>query len=181
MTPQDDSAPKGRTKRFGWMQVMLFASLALNLAVAGLVIGSVLTHGHPNGRRPPRMVEVAGPYTHALSRADRREIIYALRSEYREGRPSREQIRDEFNAVIAALRAVPYDPGRVAAIVERQMAVGMDRQELGQRLLLERLAAMNDAERAGFADRLAEALEHRSEWGRHSDDSDDNDESHDND
>ncbi|MBA83960.1 periplasmic heavy metal sensor [Thalassobius sp. S69A] len=145
-----------------WLKVVLFTSLALNLAVAGLVIGAAVKYGPRDGgrdgRHPPRLERIVGPYTHALSHADKRAIGARLRAEYRDNRPSREQIRAEFSTVLQALRARPYDAQQVEAILMRQMQAGAERQELGQRLLIERLSAMSDAERAAYADRLEDGL-----------------------
>lgn len=156
-TPEPKNTPK--TGMRPWLKAVLFASLALNLAVAGLVIGAVLRFGPFDGPRPPRLDMVVGPYTHALSHEDKRAIGKALREEYRESRPSRDQIRAEFTTVLQALRATPYDGAKVEAILMGQMQAGVERQELGQRMLIQRLASMTDAERAAFADRLQEGLE----------------------
>ncbi|MDF1801946.1 periplasmic heavy metal sensor [Thalassovita sp.] len=143
-----------------WLKVVLFASLAMNLAVAGVVVGAAVKYGPRDGHRPPRLDRVVGPYTQALSRQDRRAIGVRMREEYSRNRPSRTEIRAEFATVLRALRAQPYDPAQVEAILTRQLQVGSERQELGQRLLIERLTNMSDSERAVFADRLEEGLEH---------------------
>lgn len=160
-TPAPNSGPKGaqKTGLRPWLKAVLFVSLALNLAVAGLVIGAVLRFGSFDGPRPPRLDMVVGPYTHALSHEDKRAIGRALREEYRGSRPSQEQIRADFATVLQALRSTPYDGAKVETILKGQMKAGTERQELGQRLLLERLSRMTDAERAAFADRLQEGLE----------------------
>lgn len=160
--------PKTKTGMRPWLKAVLFASLALNLAVAGLVIGAVLRFGPFDGPRPPRLDMVVGPYTHALSMRDKRAIGMALREEYRAARPSRAQMRAEFSRMLEALRSSPYDGARVAAILERQVQAGMERQALGQRLLLERLETMTLQDRAAFADRLEEGLKRRDHDGKRS-------------
>lgn len=143
-----------------WLKVVLFVSLAMNLAVAGVVVGAAVKYGPREGHRPPRLDRVVGPYTQALSRQDRRAISARMREEYSRNRPSRAEVRAEFVTVLLALRAQPYDPAQVEAILTRQLLAGSERQELGQRLLIERLATMSDRDRALFADRLEEGLEH---------------------
>lgn len=150
--------PKPKTGMRPWLKAVLFASLAVNLAVAGLVIGAALRFGSFDARHPPKLDMVVGPYTHALSDRDKRAIGKALREEYRAAHPSRAQIRAEFISVLQALRSTPYDGAKVEAILTRQMQAGIERQELGQNMLIERLANMTDAERAAFADRLEEGL-----------------------
>jgi uncharacterized membrane protein len=160
MTVSTKNPKKTGTGMRPWLKVVLFASLALNLAIAGAVIGAAVKYGPRDGHRPPR-VDMMGPYTHALSHKDRREIGAQLRREYRSERPSREEMRAQFAQVLAALRAQPFDPGALEQLFQRQLAVGMERQEIGQRLLLRHLAGMTDAERAEFAARLEDGLKNR--------------------
>ncbi|WP_319826372.1 periplasmic heavy metal sensor [Thalassovita sp.] len=143
-----------------WLKVVLFVSLALNVAVAGIVIGVAVKFGPPpDGHRPPRQDMIVGPYTHALSREDKIRIGKQLRKDYRDqAGPSRAARAAEFQEVLGALRATPYDGTKVEAILMRQLRAGAERQELGQRLLLDRLSRMTDAERATYADRLEEGL-----------------------
>jgi uncharacterized membrane protein len=158
--PNDPEMPKTPppAPMRGWIKVLLVTSLAVNLAVAGLAIGAVLRHGDMMGHRADRASQFGGLYTSALSREDRRAIWQQMRGPKGEGRPSRDDIRADFAAVVQALRADPYDPGLVRDIVGRQFEAGLARQQAGQALLLERIEAMSPAERAAFADRLAERL-----------------------
>lgn len=153
----DTVDPKPRTRRS--VMVLLFVSLALNLLVAGLVVGAVVGHRLDRENHPPRLDRAGGPMTAALSFADRRAIGKALRQASRESRPSRAEIRAEYRVVITALTKVPYDPEAVRAAVDRQMKALNARAELGKDLLLTRLEQMSDAERAAFAKRLEDVLE----------------------
>ena len=159
--PIDPESPKlpARAPMRRWIKALLFVSLALNLAVAGLAVGAVLRHGSMQEQRPLRVDQMGGPYTSALSREDRRAIWRELRRMQGEGRPDRAQIRDDSATVVQALRADPFDPAQVRAIMDRQFAAGIARQETGQSLLLARIETMTQAERAAFVDRLAERLD----------------------
>jgi Spy/CpxP family protein refolding chaperone len=161
--PHDPASetPVRRAPLRGWVKGVLFVSLALNLAVAGLALGAVLRHGDMTDRPRARVDQIGGLYTAALSRDDRRSIWREMRAMQGEGRPDRGQIRAEFDAVVDALRADPYDPSQVRLIVERQFQAGIARQQLGQSLLLARIDTMTPSERMQFADRLAERLEKR--------------------
>lgn len=141
------------------LRILLFVSLALNLLVAGLVIGAVAHQAGGSRSHPPRVERPGGPMVAALTRADRIAIGKALREADRAGRPSRDELRAEYDAVIAALTTVPYEPETVRAAVERQTQGFSRRADLGRDLLLERLAEMSDEERAAFAMRLREVLE----------------------
>lgn len=162
-SPTGTGGPTGAPRR-GWIKVVLFVSLALNLAVAGLAIGAGLRHDDMRDRSSVRGDQFGGPYTGALSREDRRAIWREMRAMHAEGRPTRADIRADFDAVVLALRAEPFDPSAVQVIVERQFQAGLERQQIGQELLLQRIARMEPAARAAFADRLEERLERRDSW-----------------
>lgn len=154
--------PPARPPMRPWQRVLLVASLALNLAILGAAIGFFAMNRGPDGRHgPPRVDRMGGPLTHALSHEDRRAIGRAIWKEYREGRPSRADQRAQYDAVIAALRAEPYAADVVERNLEDQLSLATERQRVGQRILLERLAAMSAEERTAFADRLQEGLDRR--------------------
>lgn len=162
MTQTLEKPAKGSGGMRPWLKAVLFVSLALNIAVAGIVVGAALKFGPRDGHRPPRQDMIVGPYTHALSREDKIRIGKQLRKEYRDQEgTSRAARAAEFQEVLGALRATPYDAARVEAILMRQLRAGADRQELGQRLLLDHLSRMTDTERAAYADRLEEGLKHQ--------------------
>lgn len=144
-------------RRPGWLRWLLLVSLALNLLVAGVVVGHLFGDG-PD-RRVPRADQMGGPLTFALSKEDRREIGKSLRREYREGRPSRSQIAADYRSVIDTLRADPFDRARLEEVFARQLTSATSRIAIGQRLLLERIEGMDTADRRAFADRLEEGLE----------------------
>ncbi|OWU82891.1 hypothetical protein ATO6_21555 [Oceanicola sp. 22II-s10i] len=159
MTPAPDAKP---TRLRPWLKVLFAASLALNLLIVGVAGGLALFHG-PDGdhRKPPRVDRYGGPLTGALTREDKRAIWQELRAAYREGRPSRDEMRAEFATVVQALRADPYDPTVVEDSLNRQYQMAVERQRLGQDLLMKRLREMSPDERRAFADRLEEGMNRR--------------------
>jgi uncharacterized membrane protein len=147
---------EGRAERAGaprWMKGLLAVSLALNLAVVGLVAGVVLRDG-PDGRS--RMVRDLGfgPFTEALAPEDRAALRRAFVSEGGDLRAERDRIREETAGVVAALRADPFDADRFARLLAAQAERRQARLDLGQRLLVAQIAAMAPAARAALADRL---------------------------
>lgn len=153
--------PKEQTARTRpWVRIALFASLALNLLVVGLVAGAVLSEGRRDGgpdRRPALADLGFGPYVEALRPRDRMALARGLRRESGAFRDNRAEVRAQFQEILAALRADPYDPAALEALVTAQQSKLAERQALGRGLLLERLEAMEPAARAAYADRL-EAL-----------------------
>lgn len=157
-TPAPSQTPPARTGR--WVKVALVASLAVNLAVAGIVGGAVLRHGQGGGDRADFPRDPAfGGYARALSREDRRAILTEMRSV----RPDRAALRDDriktYGMVIAALTAEPFDPAAVKTLLVAQLEMSTQAQALGQDLLLSRITQMSRSQRAAFAARLQQALD----------------------
>ena len=143
------------------LRVVLFLSLAMNLAIVGLVAGFLLTGGP--GKAPPRNPrDAVAPYTQALTRDDRKAIGREWFREMRKEGPReavRERARAEYREALAVLRAEPFDAGAFAEELDRQNARAAARQQRGQEILVSYVAAMSPEGRAAFADRVAEALE----------------------
>lgn len=144
--PDGPAAPR-------WMRILLVVSLALNLLVAGLLVGAALGEGGPG--RGPRPAELAlGPLARALDEGDRRAILQDLH-----GHPGLQGLgRDRRNAglreIAAALRADPFEPDRAKAALAAQAEEIAHAQSAVQDALIARLAAMSPEARRAFADRL---------------------------
>ncbi len=145
---QSPAAPRG-------VKIALAVSVALNLAVAGLAVGAWLGDGPHKGM--PRDMSF-GPFSEALDDADRRAIRRALLERVGEFREQREAARTEFEALLASLRADPFDPAALKAALAALEARNAERLELGRTLIETRLIEMSPEERAAFADRLEKGL-----------------------
>ena len=147
----------------GW-RVVLIASLALNLAVLGAVGGWVLRHGlgpdHRHGPHAARMAQMGGPLTRALDAEGRDAVAAQLRGDGAAHAARRAALRASLEALLADLRARPFDPARVETRLAAQRAQVTGRLEAGHAALLTHLAGMSDAGRAAYADRLEETLRH---------------------
>lgn len=156
MANGETGAPKTGRR---WGRVLLGLSLALNVLVLGVVLGGILGHRHDDGpdRRDDRFAEV-GPYSRALSDADRAALRNELRAAWPQLRENRTAVRDSFREVLAALRAEPYDPGRVETLLVAQSDRISSQIALTRGLLLSRLAEMSPDERKAFADRLEQVI-----------------------
>lgn len=131
-------------------RVVLIVSLALNLAVLGLV-GGAFVSGKFGGDRPGRIDFGLGPVARALTSDDRRAIGRALRQD----RALRGyDFRAQMVAVTAALRAEPYDGAMMQSLLEDQAARLGQVQARAQLAVLDRIAAMSPDDRRAFADRL---------------------------
>jgi hypothetical protein len=155
--PGNAAAPAAGTPL--WMRVLLVVSLALNLLVAGVVIGDIATGGdHGRGPRPVEMT--LGPFARAMDTQDRQAILGSLRGNP-ELRPlSRDQRAAAFGEILATLRAEPFDRPRAEAALSAQAERIQGLEHAVQGALLDRLAAMSADQRTAFADRLEAELEH---------------------
>ncbi|MFP5479962.1 MAG: periplasmic heavy metal sensor [Alphaproteobacteria bacterium] len=154
MTEPTAKTPSGRG-----LKIALAVSLALNLAVAGLVAGAWLSDHGPR-RDMPRDLSF-GPFTEALSPQDRRALRREFLSRAPEFRAARQEARAEFDRLLAALRAEPFDPAALTSALAAIQTRNSDRLELGRSLIETRLLTMEEADRRAFADRLDAALRRR--------------------
>lgn len=147
-----DPTPVAYRPRPVW-RIVLILSLALNLAVAGMIGGAVVA-GRLGHDRPVRVDLGLGQLTRALPEADRRAIGRALRQDPGWRGP---QMRGQMAALAAALRADPFDPAPVAQLLAQQAAQMQALQARAHGALMDRLAIMSRADRSAMADRLDHA------------------------
>lgn len=141
-----------KTKTPNWKRILFVASLALNLAVIGVLVG-VAINGGPK-ERLQRFDLTVGPLTRAMDEG-RRD---AVRNQLRESgafRPSdREDMRRDAAALLDTLRADTFDAQAFSDLMARQRV----RVDQGQVVMLDavtaQIAQMDAAERSDFADRI---------------------------
>lgn len=162
--PPADQAGSGRRK---WMRVLLVVSLTLNLLVLGLVIGAKLgghrDHGFdPRGPNRGAIRDLGfAPLAGALDRADRREIGKILRDRSGSFAENRKRLESEFQAMLSALRADPFDPEALLSNMSQQSERMRQRGELARTVLVERIGRMSMSERHEFADRIEKSVRKR--------------------
>ena len=154
-----DQTPVRPTRSGRGLRWALGISLALNLAVVGMVAGAMLRDGSVMRGAMVRDLGF-GPFTEALSREDRRALRQALFERAPEIRQARQQRQEDLQALVAILRAEPFDAAALAAAMAEQEARMVGQLRLGQTVLQERIAAMTPEARRGFAERLEDGLNH---------------------
>lgn len=162
VSPLPASRPAGRG-----LKLLLAVSLALNLAVAGIFAGVAL-RGHDPDRPPPAAVRdlTFGPFTEALTREQRRAMLRGFAERGPGLREMRAQMRTDFDAVLAALRATPFDAAAFQAAVAQQNTRFTARAESGREALVGLVLQMSDPERAAFLERLEQVLDRGGKKGR---------------
>ncbi len=148
------------------LKVILAVSLALNLAVVGIVSGVALkSHGHDGARVPDVRELNFGPFSEALSRPERRDLLRGFIGDRAGLREMRGQIGGEFQAVFAAVRANPFDPAALDTALSLQTRSTVERLDRGRKSLQSVILAMTPEERAAYADRLERGLQRRNRDG----------------
>lgn len=147
-------ADHGKTRPSRLWRGVLVVSLALNLAVVG-VVGGAMVAGRFGDHPSPRIDFGVGPLARALPDDERRAIGRALRQD---SSLRGHDFRGQMAAVAAALRADPYDPAVTEALIAQQ-AERLSRVQAQARMaVLDRIAAMSPERRHAFADRLDKDL-----------------------
>ena len=134
-------------------------SLALNVAVIGLVVG--VGYRFANGKPPQAFEFGLGPIGMALSPQQRREIGRSLRENANVRGMSRPR-NDRMTAqVIDALRSEPFDK----EVLQQALSSSRERAQLLQAAardaFIAQVEAMSGDERAAFAERIENATKRR--------------------
>ena len=156
--PVSGNAPERRAPR--WMTLLLVLSLAVNLLIAGMVIGSVATRDRDrHGGRSDLAGDLGRtPFVAALDRDDRRALARALMREAGPLRESRYELKSRVESLLSAIRAEPFDRAAVERLIADQRHAAGRRQELGERLLLDYLEGLSTEARRAYADRLDRSI-----------------------
>ena len=139
-----------RPKRWNIARLVLVVSLALNLAVAGVVGGALFSGRFGDG--PPRQFDLGlGPVVRALNPQERREIGEGLR---RDRSLRGMNMRQQKEALLSALRSEPFDPDALALLLANQTRENQRLQSRAQEAFVALVTAMTPERRAAFAAQL---------------------------
>ncbi|UWQ21160.1 periplasmic heavy metal sensor [Jannaschia sp. W003] len=147
-------------RRWKWV---LAISLALNLLVASALVGAWLAPGR-GGPDGPRGSRGGPPEIGALARGLDAEAREALRDALRGDGPvgeARGRIARGELAVLAALRAEPFDAAAFRAALDARQSLQGALATRGFERLAEVVAVMDPERRAAYADRVEAALSRR--------------------
>ena len=144
------------------MLPVLIGSVALNLLIVGIFAGAMLSPDGPRKRDGDEQRAVRGvlgePFFRALPVKERRALARDVLGNRERFRESREALRSRVEGFLNALRAENFDRAEVERLLGEQRRTALERQSMGEQLLLDRLEAMTPAERAAYADTFAEQL-----------------------
>lgn len=148
------------------LRALLFTSLAVNVAVAGLAAGAFLLRPD-HDRPPPRGRDYVFLYTDAFDDAQREALGQSLRARFnRESggpqgavRQGPGQMLTPYREALGVLRAETFDEAAFARILRSQNARAERRQAAGEEMLTDFMATLGPAERSAYADRLEKRVD----------------------
>lgn len=142
------------------VRIALAVSVAINLAVAGLVAGLALHDGpFGHGDRLGRDMGF-GPFDAVFSPQDRTALRQTIVSRLGDFKSARQQMQADLGAILLALRADPFVPATVTTAFDAQAQHLTDRLTLGSTVIRDYLVALPADARLQFADRLDHVLQH---------------------
>lgn len=150
--PMQDPAPR---RHRNWLRIALVASLAVNLAVGGMVAGAVLRRGVPLRAECDAGL---GPIADAMTRGDRRQLRDALVARYRELGADGAALSGDYDLLLESLRAEPFAPAAVDAALVSLAARNADRLEAARAILSGYVGGLTPEARILLADRLDKVL-----------------------
>ena len=144
-----------QTKTAPWLRIVLFASLAANLAVVGIVGGMFFLRPPLDRDGPPRGRDFVFPET------QRHDLGRNLRGAFDRDRDrvSGRSFLSGYRSALDVLRAEPFDAQAFGAALRAQGAEAEQRQAAGQRVLVDYVAALPAEDRQAYADRLEAEIE----------------------
>lgn len=149
-----------RSRTFPWGRLVLGLSLALNLVIIGIVAGAFWRFGKDHDHAARRGAGAfAAPYVLALPRDDRHALREALQAQGPNDR--RAARRASYEAVLAALRAEPFDSDALAAALKRQREAAIAGQLAAETAWLRQIETMDRETRADYADRVERILDRK--------------------
>ncbi|MEO1549458.1 MAG: periplasmic heavy metal sensor [Pseudomonadota bacterium] len=153
----DPVAPKStRVRRWG-----LFASLALNVALVGVIGGAV----YRDQAAPPQAQILRGdvlrPLFQSLSPEDQASVRRQLAQETTSFRVVRRDFRQANRQVLNALTASPFQEAQLASALDAHRGFLLKFGQASQTVILTQLRTLTDAERAQVAEAVRAHLNRR--------------------
>jgi uncharacterized membrane protein len=145
-------------RRLKWA---LVASLALNVAIAGVVVGALI-----KGPPPAPWPGIAlWHYARALPEPYRDALGSSLRENRGAWAGPREALRQQRGALAVALTAEPFTPAAIAELLNREAELTGELSARGAALLIAQIERMSPEDRAAYAAALTAPREDRDRHG----------------
>jgi uncharacterized membrane protein len=136
-----------------WVKPLLIISLAINLAVAGLVVGAVFGDKR-HSRNDSAIAGGMRPYLSALPEAKRPMVRQKLQANRETLKMSRKRMREASQTIRHAIAADPFEAEALKRAFAGQRSLYNGLAEGSHDALVDIIGTMTDAERVAFLDRL---------------------------
>lgn len=154
MTDMPENAAPARNSRF--RRWLLPASLVLNLLLAGVIAGGVLSHMRDPG--PPHRKFGFGPLEHAVPQQARHKLDAVFERERANMRDAFRDLRSARTEMQKAILKQPYDPDAAARALEEVRDRSAAVQDVMHNLMLAISEKLTPEERRQFLDALERPL-----------------------
>lgn len=146
----------------GWLKILLVASLSCNLALVGLFAGALIGKASEDDDQARRL-----PFLLRILPESRHEEAVALMAKTDASRaPMRDALDDGQAALLASMRAEPFDQAALENAFAAMNALTLERRAVTQSQIAAIAARMSAAERVEMADRMAAMFERWAERRR---------------
>lgn len=150
-----ETAPAAPSKRWPWWNMVLIASLALNLLFGGFAASRYFLHPTPARTASTSFLHLVPPKFFAeLDRSRREELAAIVRSSRDRFRTGQQGLRKLAEGVADALETKPYDEARLRAALDSFTRNGTDLIAIGSQAALELIARLSPEERVKLAQRI---------------------------
>lgn len=147
---------KEKTRTATWVKVLLAISLALNLAVIGMLGGAAL-RGHSPRAQTAEGVSILA---RAMPFKFQTQLRGAIRDRRNDLRPDREAMRLLRTNLIDALEAEPFDISAVETVLSNQRTLLSNLIVVGHSEVIAQIAAMDAQDRARYVENLQKPPRH---------------------
>jgi uncharacterized membrane protein len=155
-----------------WGMTLVWVVLVLSLAANAFFIGVTLRHGAFLRPRPPGAGDlVIGPgvFLGELSKETRRTVLKEMRAHRGDFSARVADSMAARKAVIAAMKADPFDPAAYRSALEKSAQVDDDSRQRAIDFFVSIVSKLQPDERKAVAERLEARLDRFGRWPRHRD------------
>ncbi len=143
-----------KTTSTKWKNWLLIGSLALNLAIIGLLAGLWLRGPGDNRGKPPPQADLLRELVRAVPKDHRGELRRDLGSKQQEMRAFRTTMKNRRNELVQVLVDPQFDISQVVAIFDDHRLILSRITSGGHEIIIRRIEAMTAQERAVFAQNI---------------------------
>ena len=141
-------------KRSKWWQILLIASLAINLLIGGAVVARMVTHGGPDRIMGASYAQLIPRRFFTEMPRDRRKVLLDILKKYRDDFKGERDASEQVAVKLADAIGEPYDVEKVKLVISEFTAQNGKLAAKGGDAALEILAVLTPEERQLLANSI---------------------------